>query len=60
MGMTAKPRVNVSMKQEAKDRLERIAELEHTTMAGVLNRWIWDYKLPEDGKIPAGQQKFKL
>lgn len=52
-----KPRQNVSMKQETKDRLERIAEYEHKTMAGVLNDWVWSYQLPNDDTVIPGQMR---
>lgn len=55
-----KPRVNVSMKQETKDRLERIAEYEHKTMAGVLNDWVWQYPLPGDDSTVPGQMSLPL
>lgn len=56
----AQKRNNVTLNQATKERLKRIAAIEHMTMSGVVNRWIWLYKLPEEDEQLPKEQNLRL
>lgn len=40
--------ITLSITPEGKERLKKIAAENHTTVSGLIARWVWDYKLKSE------------
>lgn len=40
--------MTLSITPEGKERLKKIAAENHTTVSGLIARWVWDYKLKSE------------